>query len=122
MAYELFDSKAIRLGAPSLTLTRDGRIVLNADAADLLRRAGGKFVHLLWDADALKIALKPLGKADGAAFKLTSKIGKRGMVISGSTFLRHIGWSLSKSARLEAAWNEERKMLEASLPGKFVGR
>ena len=103
-----------------MTITKDGRIVLNADAGELLRRAGGKFVHILWDAAAYKIALRPLAKTNRSAFKLTTKRGRRSMVISGATFLRYIRWDLSKTVTVPVEWNEKERVLEASLMA--VGR
>ena len=97
-------------------------LVLALVGRDLLRRVGGKFVHILWDAETHRIALQPLMKADSRAFKLSSKSGRRGMVISATAFLRHIRWDLPKTATVEVALNEENKLLEASLPSKFIGR
>src|SRR5258708_38149695 len=117
MGYEVFDNKATRLGSPALTITTDGRLALNADAGDLLRNTGAKFAHLLWDAAARKIALRPLTKADARSYKLTvPRAHKRGMSVSGATFLRYIGWSFSKRATLAIEWNEKEKLLEAVLP------
>jgi hypothetical protein len=84
MAYEVFDNKATRLGSPALTIATDGRLALNADAGDLLKGLGAKFVHLLWDAEARKIALRPLAKADSRSYKLSvPHAHKRGMLVSG---------------------------------------
>ena len=117
MGYEVFDNKATRLGSPALTITTDGRLALNADAGDLLRNAGAKFAHLLWDAEARKIALRPLTKADTRSYKLTvPSAHKRGMSVSAATFLRYIGWSFSTRATLTVEWNEKEKLLEAVLP------
>jgi len=117
MGYEVFDNKATRLGSPALTITTDGRLALNADAGDLLRNAGAKFAHLLWDAEARKIALRPLTKADTRSYKLTvPSAHKRGMSVSAATFLRYIGWSFSTRATLAVEWNEKEKLLEAVLP------
>jgi hypothetical protein len=117
MAYEVFDNKATRLGSPALTIATDGRLALNADAGDLLKGLGAKFVHLLWDAEARKIALRPLAKADSRSYKLSvPHAHKRGMLVSGSTFMRYIGWPLSKRVTLPAEWNEKEKILEAVLP------
>jgi hypothetical protein len=117
MAYKVFDNKATRLGSPALTIATDGRIALNADAGDTLRAVGARFVHLLWDAEARKIALRPLAKGDSRSYKLTvPSAHKRGMAVSGATFLRHIGWSLSDRVTLPLEWNEKEKILEAVLP------
>ena len=59
------------MGSPALTITTDGRLALNADAGDLMKGLGAKFVHLLWDAEARKIALRPLTKADSRSYKLS---------------------------------------------------
>jgi hypothetical protein len=121
MGYEVFDRKATKIGSPGLTITKAKTIALNPDAGDLVRRAGGKFVHFLWDASANKMALRPLAKADSIAFKLTNQSGKRrGMTVSAAAFLHHIGWNAAKSTAVAASWNEKDKALEALLPSKFI--
>lgn len=121
MAYEVFDQKATKPVTPMLTISKAKTLFLNPGASDLLRQAGGKFVHLLWDASAHKLALRPLPKADRIAFKLTSQSAqRRGMSISAAAFLRHIGWNPAKSMAFNVAWNEKEKLLEASLPAKFL--
>jgi hypothetical protein len=121
VAYELFTTKAIRFGSPALTINPDGRVGLNADAGDLLE-PGVKFVQILWDAKAHKIALRPLIKPGESSYKLYIKGGKRGTHFSARTFLRYIGWDLSKSAAVPIAWNQKEKVLEASLPREnFTG-
>lgn len=120
MAYEVFNQKATKQFPPRLTVSK-AKLFLNRGASDLLRQAGGKFAHLLWDASAQKLALRPLGKPDRIAFKLTIQGGeRRGMTVSVAAFLRHIGWTATKSVTLEVAWNEKEKLLEASLPAKFL--
>ena len=117
MAYEVFDIKATRLGSPAFTIATDGRIALNTDAGDLMEEVGAKFVHLLWDSEARKIALRPLAKADARAYKLSvPHAHKRGMLVAASTFMRYVGWPLSKRVTLPAEWNEKEKILEATLP------
>ena len=116
MAYELFTVKAARLGSPALTITADGRFTLNADAGDLLRRAGAKSVQILWDATACKLALRPLARPGDSSYKLQVRKGKRGTMLSARTFLRYIGWDLSKPATVPVEWNEKEKILEAPLP------
>jgi hypothetical protein len=120
MAYELFNVKATRIGSPALTITAEGRIILNADAGDLLRREGGKFIQILWDAKAFKMALRPLTKSGESSYKLSAKSGRRGMVFSGLTFLRHIRWNFSKPSTLRVEWNDKEKLLEALLPRENI--
>jgi hypothetical protein len=116
MAYELFNIRSIRIGSPTLTIKPDGRFELNADAGDLLRRAGAKFVQILWDAEARRVALRPLLKAGDSSYKLLVRSGKRSTSFSALTFLRYVGWDLSTSATVPVEWNEKEKVLEASLP------
>jgi hypothetical protein len=122
MGYELFNAKALRVGSPALTIKTDGRITFNADAGDALGRAGAKFVQILWDAKTCRVALRPLSKSGENAYKLTIISSKRGAAISGSAFLRHIGWNLSKSTTVPVEWNEKEKLLEASLPRENINQ
>jgi len=120
MAYELFHIKATRIGTPTLAIRAEGRIVLNADAGDILRREGAKFVQILWDAKLYKMALRPLAKPAESAYKLSSKAGRRGMGFSGLVFLRHIGWTFKESSPIPVEWNEKEKLLEAQLPQEKI--
>jgi len=120
MGYELFSVKSIRIGAPTLTITSGGQFSLNADAGDLLRRVGTNFVQILWDADAYKVALRPLVKADESSYKISAGGKRRGVVFSGMAFLRYIGWDFSKPATMPVRWNEDAKVLEASLPRENI--
>jgi hypothetical protein len=102
-----------------LTISPDGRVALNADAGDLLK-PGAKFVQILWDAGAYRIALRPLIKPGESSYKLYIKGSKRGRHFSARTFLRYIGWDLSKSATVPITWNEKENVFEASLPRENI--
>jgi hypothetical protein len=122
MAYALFTTRALRKGSPTLTITADKRIGLNADAGDRLWSVGAKFVQILWDAEAYRVALRPLAKPGESSYKLLVKKGKRGTMFSARTFLHSIGWNSSRSTVISIEWNEEEKLLEASLPREsFTG-
>src|SRR5260370_37378970 len=96
MAYEVFENKADRLGTPALTIATDGRFSLNADAGDLLRAVKAKFVHILWDAEARKIALRPVAKPEEHTYRLTSSTAhNRGMYLSATAFMRSTRFHLS---------------------------
>ena len=100
-----------------MTITTDGRLALNADAGDVMRSVGARFIQLLWDPDARKFALRPVAKGDEHAYRLTpARAHKRGMYLSATAFLRHIGWDFSTRRTMAVEWNEKRKMLEVHLP------
>jgi hypothetical protein len=123
MPYELFDSKALRIGSPALTIGARGRVSLNADVGDILTALGAKYAQVLWDSENFRMAVRPLAKRDPKAFKLTFYPDKRrGAVFSLQSFLKHIHWQQkSKSFTVRAAWNEKDGLLEVSLPRDRVG-
>jgi len=118
--YELFDVRAARIGLPALTILPEGKILLNADAGDLLSREGAKFVQILWDAKRYKMALRPLAKPGESTYKLSAKKGRRGMAFSGLTFLRHVRWNFGESSTIQVEWNGKEKLLEAQLPREKI--
>jgi len=119
MGYELFHNKSARLGSPGLTI-RSGKLALNADAGDVLARAGARYAHLLWDAEARKLAIKPRGKEDGNTFRISIPEGKRGGTITASSFLKFIGWKARKPVVVDARWSATEGILEAFLPKEYV--
>jgi hypothetical protein len=121
MAYELFDSKAAKFDSPRSTI-RSGKIAFNADAGDILYRAGVKFAHLLWDAEGRRLAVRAAQKKDGRAFKVTLKKGKRGGTISAQSFLNYIKWHADSPVVVPASWNDSEHILEASLPREHIGK
>ena len=120
MAYELFDSKATKIGTPALTIA-SFKISFNADAGDVLRSVGARYVHVLWDAQACKMAVRPAPKADANSYKLTFPQGKRGATLSAQSFLNHIQWKTKVPQVLPVTWNEKEQLLEASLPKEHMG-
>jgi len=120
MAYELFQNKAAKFGSPQLTI-RGGRISFNADAGDILANAGMRFAHILWDPDALKLALKPIIKEDENAFRVSVPAGKRGGTFSAQSFLNFIHWNATEPIVVAAEWNERERLLEARLPKENIG-
>jgi hypothetical protein len=121
MPYELFDSKAVRIGSPALAIHKDGRISLNADVGDILTSRGAKYAQILWDRETLKLGIRPLAKRESRAFKLTFMRGKRGASLSARSFLNYIQWRQSKPFTTAVQWNEKEGLLEAVLPREGVG-
>jgi hypothetical protein len=124
VAYETFERTTVRVEEPALTVAPigDGRISLNAAACRLLKQAGVKRVKILWDKTTYGIALQAARKSDTDAYSLA--FGPRGnsASLSGKTFLRYIGWSSDRRQIMPAKWDEQQKMLEATLPSRFVGK
>jgi hypothetical protein len=120
VAYELFDNKAVKFGSPQLTI-RHGRIAFNADAGDVLARVGAKFAQILWDADACKLAIRPVAKEGPSTFRVSFAYGKRGGSFSAQSFLNYIHWNAKTATVVAAQWNKEAGLLEARLPKEHVG-
>jgi hypothetical protein len=121
MAYELFDSKALRIGSPALAIHADGRISLNADVGDILASLGAKYAQILWDRENLKLGIRPLPKREARSFKLSFVRGKRGAALSARSFLNYIQWQQSKAFTAAVHWNQKDALLEAVLPRERVG-
>jgi hypothetical protein len=121
MAYELSDSKAIRIGSPALTIGTDGRIALNADVGDILSSLGAKYAQILWDREGFRLAIRPLTRRDERAFKLTVARGKRGASFSAQSFLKYIQWEPLDRFTTGIHWNEKEGLLEAILPRERIG-
>ena len=123
MAYETFERTTVRVEEPMLTVApvRDGRIALNAAASRLLKQAGVKTVKILWDKTTCGIALQAARKSDTNAYAISFGNRDRQGTLSAKTFLRYIGWSSNRRQTVPVKWNEQQKMLEATLPSQFVG-
>jgi hypothetical protein len=120
MAYEVFKRTSVRVEEPSLSVTPDGRVVLNAAAARALAEAGVKSVLLLWDEINSKLAIKAAPKADRNAYAVSFTRNREGGSLRAKMFISHIGWSPLGRQRLDATWDPREKMLEAAVPRAFV--
>ena len=119
MAYETFERTAVRVESPTLSVTTDGRIALNAAASRLFEKAGAKAVTILWDKATYGIALQAAQKDDKNAFSISTQ---RSSTITTKRFLEYIGWSAARRQTVPARWNGQMRMLEAKLPARFVGK
>lgn len=119
MAYETFERTAVRVESPTLAITTDGRIALNAAASRLFEKAGAKAVTILWDKATCGIALQAAQKGDKNAFSISTQ---RSSTITTKRFLEYIGWSAERRQTVPARWNGQMRMLEAKLPARFVGK
>lgn len=120
MAYETFERVAVRVEDPTVSVTKDGRIALNAAASRLFEKAGTKAVRILWDKTTCGIALQAVPKSDKNAFSVS--FGGRSHTITAKRFFDYIGWASDRRQTVPARWDERQKMLEATLPSRFVGK
>jgi hypothetical protein len=119
MAYEEFQRLTTRVDDPTVSITPDGRFVLNAAASRLLSAAGIKDVKLLWDRSRSKIAFKATSKGDNNGYSVSFSGHSAG--VRAKSFLVHIGWAATRRLRLMAAWDPKNEMLEVSLPKQDAG-
>jgi hypothetical protein len=120
VAYETFERKSVRVEVPALTVRPEGRIACNAAASRLLENAGVRTVRILWDKETCGIALQAAHKGDGNSYSVAfSRSGSA--TVTAKLFLQYIGWSSTRGQTVPANWDEQRKMLEAKLPARFVG-
>src|SRR6516162_8026161 len=117
MPYEIFRRPSTRVDTPTVAITTDGRIAVNAAAGRLLVEARAGSVLLLWDKASHRIALKAVSKADKNAYAFTIPTNKHAGSLRAKCFLSHIGWNATQRETLLATWNEKERMLEAALPG-----
>ncbi|MGC2248729.1 MAG: hypothetical protein WA609_19150 [Terriglobales bacterium] len=120
MAYETFERTSVRVSDPTISVTTDGRIAINAAASRLLAKAAAQAVRILWDQATCCVALQAAPKNDTNAFSITFIEG-RSATIAAKSFLKRLGWSADRRQTVPAKWNERQKMLEAQLPPGFVG-
>jgi hypothetical protein len=114
----MFERTAVRVEDPTVSLTKDGRIALNAAASRLLQKAGAKAVRILWDRTTCGIALQVAQKGDKNAFSVS--FNGRSHTITAKRFLEYIGWKSDRRQTFEARWNAQQKMLETVLPPRLV--
>lgn len=120
MAYETFERKAVRVEDPALTVRPEGRITFNAAASRLLESAGVKTVRILWDKTTCGVAVQATQKGDSNSYSVAFSRA-RSATVTAKLFLQYIGWSSNRRQTVRATWDEQRKMMEAKLPAKFVG-
>jgi len=120
MAYEVFTRTGVRVETPTLSLTPDWRIALNSAATRILLEAEIKNVLLLWDKQNHKLALKAASKGDKNAYAVSLRSDKGAGTLRAKAFLCYVGWSAPRREALTATWNQKEKMLEVTLPTKFL--
>jgi len=115
MGYEVFKRTGARVEAPTLSITPDGRISINAAAVRIARESRVKSVVLLWDWTNHRLAIKVTQRGDPNSYALSIASTHTGS-LRAKTFLKHIGWRADRRVTIPATWNEKERMFEAQLP------
>jgi len=118
MAYEVFENKSIRFDSPSLSISPNGGMRLNPDAAAILKAAGAEQVLLLWDKGKHRIAISVVHDKDSRAYKLKYRSTGNGASFSAKAFAKHIGWKAGRFVALPLRSVDG--MLEATLPSEHL--
>ena len=122
VAYETFERGSVRTEDPGITVRPDGRIFFNAASSRLLKASSVKTVRILWDRDKCAVALQACPAGDKNAYSIAFPAGSRSPSLTAKSFMRYVGWSASHAQKIAVKWDEKNKILEATLPPRFVGK
>ena len=114
--YEMIPRSTARASSPTVSVTKGGRITLNAPAAKLLVSFGVENVFLLWDAEARKFALKITASSDPSAYQVRFARENSAAGFSAKSFLRMVGYDFVETRALKTEWIENSAILEVTLP------
>jgi hypothetical protein len=120
VAYELYKKTSFRTEEPTIALTPDGRLSLNAATCRILSSSGVARVVMLWDAIGKKVALKAAAKFDKNAFAVSLVRDEHAGSIRAKSFLNYIGWRAGQRVVIPATWDETERMLEIALPAEYL--
>lgn len=121
MAYEVFKRTGARVETPTLSITPDGRMTINAAAVRIARDARITAVLLLWDGPNHRLAIKAVQKGDKNSYALSIVAASHSGSLRAKSFLGHIGWKARKRETTLLVWNEKERMFEATLPIEHLG-
>jgi hypothetical protein len=115
VGYQIFEKQITRTTTPAITITKIGRIMLNAASTRIFHENGVESVLLLLDKEAGKVALKPISKKDARAYRVTYGKNNNGCSFSGKSFLDFAKMDYSRKRTFPATWNESDGLLEVTL-------
>jgi hypothetical protein len=116
MAYEVYKRTGARVETPTLSITPDGRITINAAAVRIARDARITAVLLLWDWTNHRLAIKAVQRGDKNSYALSIVATSHSGSLRAKSFLGYIGWRARKRETISMDWNEKERMFEAILP------
>jgi len=121
MPYMLFDKKRTHGGPAAVSITKYGNFVINSSAIELLQRR--PYLQVYWNKDEGKVAFKPVKDANEPS-SYHVNYSPKGSVgsISGTAFLKHVGYALKETRSFPANWNDKEGLLEIQLVTKGAAR
>lgn len=120
MALEIFNRKIRLTGEPAVTFTNTGRFAFNKSATAYFEERAVEFVLLLWDPDNNQVGVRPITKKDNRAYKIHFGIKGNGAGFSATTFLKYIGYDITKTNSMPAKWNEKEEMFLIEVPKEYL--
>ncbi|MFI5304339.1 MAG: hypothetical protein ACHQYP_06025, partial [Nitrospiria bacterium] len=119
MGFMIFSRKVQYRGDPAVSFSNLGRISLNKAATNILEKNAVEFILLLWDAERKMVGIRPITKKIENAYVL--HVGKRGngSMFSASTFLKFIGFDMSKTRTMLAKWDDVEAMFVIKVPEEY---
>lgn len=121
MGYEIYQRTTTHKETePTVSIGKLGRIGLNRATTKVLRDHGVERVLLMWDKDRQKIGLRPIAKKDSRAYSIIYGRKDAYAMVSGKSFLAHIGYDTSESRTYSIQWNEAENMLELDIPAQHL--
>jgi len=96
-----------------VSISKHGTLSLNASATGQFLD-GATHAVLMYDAETRQIAIKPVDKTTGDAYRLSRPKGG-GVHIAAKRFLAHIGYPHTETKRLDISWNDEVKAVVIAL-------
>jgi hypothetical protein len=125
MAYEVFTKKTPRMGNPVVSFSKLGQVAFNQFAARILEKRNVKFILLLWDGEAKKIALQavPSDKKDPRAYQIRYNDKGNGASFSAKTFFDYIGVDYSNRTAIPVDINETGELIvEFAVPEELFAK
>ena len=104
MALTVYVRKCWRKRSPSVSISLDGEIVLNAPMTEIFHQKGVERVLLLSDREQRKIAVQPIVKGDKRSYSVVYHNNFRQAFICAKSFLTDLGWD-KKRHQLDAKWD-----------------
>jgi hypothetical protein len=116
MAWQVIERKVMRSTAPSIAISKQGRLNFNGAATKILHDGNIESVLLLWDADARKIGIQRIGKRDARGYTVRFAPKYNWSGFAAKNFLEQINYDYSKTQSYPAEWDKTEEMFVFSLP------